>query len=440
MRAAEFRLISTLLVGIVLIAAATYWMVLRVEGVTPANVGRGAIIVLGVAGCLSLGFFGLHRDWADYRRELDQCIDELQNQRKHLEIKLRLVDAERRQAEALIHGISDAVLVTNAWDELITANPAAEELLGFQTVVALRRPISLVSAAQGILPQITATRAGSTGSQSFALTLTRAGKPRSFAVTMTCVTDSHGAFDSLVTVLHDTTREQEISRMKSDFVAHVSHELRTPLSSIKAYAEMLVDDEAGDDKNKREFYQIIENEADRLSRLIDNILNIGRIESGVTRVQKKLVDLNQVVAAALEVLKPAVREKNLTLVAAVAPALPRVFVDRDMIYQAVLNLLGNALKYTPAGGTVRVATALDKDACVVTLLVEDTGVGIPPEAMPHLFEKFYRVEQHKAMARGSGLGLNLTRQIVEEVHKGRMYVSSVVGQGSTFGFHLPIRH
>jgi len=393
-----------------------------------------------VAGCLSLGFFGLHRDWADYRRELDQCIDELQNQRKHLEIKLRLVDAERRQAEALIHGISDAVLVTNAWDELITANPAAEELLGFQTVVALRRPISLVSAAQGILPQITATRAGSTGSQSFALTLTRAGKPRSFAVTMTCVTDSHGAFDSLVTVLHDTTREQEISRMKSDFVAHVSHELRTPLSSIKAYAEMLVDDEAGDDKNKREFYQIIENEADRLSRLIDNILNIGRIESGVTRVQKKLVDLNQVVAAALEVLKPAVREKNLTLVAAVAPALPRVFVDRDMIYQAVLNLLGNALKYTPAGGTVRVATALDKDACVVTLLVEDTGVGIPPEAMPHLFEKFYRVEQHKAMARGSGLGLNLTRQIVEEVHKGRMYVSSVVGQGSTFGFHLPIRH
>jgi len=439
-RAAEFRLISTLLVGIVLIAAATYWMVLRVEGVTPANVGRGAIIVLGVAGCLSLGFFGLHRDWADYRRELDQCIDELQNQRKHLEIKLRLVDAERRQAEALIHGISDAVLVTNAWDELITANPAAEELLGFQTVVALRRPISLVSAAQGILPQITATRAGSTGSQSFALTLTRAGKPRSFAVTMTCVTDSHGAFDSLVTVLHDTTREQEISRMKSDFVAHVSHELRTPLSSIKAYAEMLVDDEAGDDKNKREFYQIIENEADRLSRLIDNILNIGRIESGVTRVQKKLVDLNQVVAAALEVLKPAVREKNLTLVAAVAPALPRVFVDRDMIYQAVLNLLGNALKYTPAGGTVRVATALDKDACVVTLLVEDTGVGIPPEAMPHLFEKFYRVEQHKAMARGSGLGLNLTRQIVEEVHKGRMYVSSVVGQGSTFGFHLPIRH
>jgi two-component system phosphate regulon sensor histidine kinase PhoR len=239
-------------------------------------------------------------------------------------------------------------------------------------------------------------------------------------------------------MLHDWTREDEISKMKTDFVSHVSHELRTPLSSIKAYAELLVDGEAADDKTRNEFYHIIQAEAERLSRLIDNILNISRIESGMTRVTRKSVSLNEVLKQVMEVAMPSAREKQIALVDNVTQVFHMVEADRDMIYQAALNLVSNAVKYTPKGGTVKVSLASDESTNELKVMVTDTGVGIPPEAMKHLFEKFFRVEQHKNMAKGSGLGLNLTRQIIEGIHKGRMIVESEMGKGSTFGFALPI--
>ena len=250
--------------------------------------------------------------------------------------------------------------------------------------------------------------------------------------------DSTDQLSGVVTMLHDRTRDNEISKMKTDFVSHVSHELRTPLSSIKAYAELLVDGEATDDKTRNEFYHIIQAEADRWSRLIDNILNISRIESGMTKINKKPVALNAILKQVLEVAMPSAREKRITLVDQVNQVFFSVEADRDMIYQAALNLVSNAIKYTPAGGTVKIALVADEATNELTVSVSDTGVGIPPEAMKHLFEKFFRVEQHKAMAKGSGLGLNLTRQIIEGIHKGRMIVSSELGKGSTFGFALSI--
>jgi two-component system, OmpR family, phosphate regulon sensor histidine kinase PhoR len=371
---------------------------------------------------------------------LRQQVTDAQLRHKNLEIKLRLADAERRRSYTMIHGISDAVLVTNEFDELITGNPAAEELFGFRAQEGLRRPLAEFVTATPIVNEIREMRHGHgrANRRSFDWAVEREGQKHSFVVTMTCVADSSGAFNSLVTVLHDTTRENEVSRMKSEFVSHVSHELRTPLSSIKAYVEMLVDGEASDEKTKREFYQVIQGEADRLSRLIDNILNISRIESGMTRVNKKPANLTAIAKDALEVVLPAARDKQITLVDQLSPVFFQVEVDRDMIYQAVLNLVGNAIKYTPAGGTIRVSTAMSPDQDSVALEVVDSGVGIPPESMKHLFEKFYRVEQHKTMAKGSGLGLNLTRQIIEHVHRGKIFVSSTVGQGSTFGFTLPI--
>ncbi len=264
------------------------------------------------------------------------------------------------------------------------------------------------------------------------------GIPRTFSVTLSCVTDNADQFSGVVTMLHDRTREDEISKMKTEFVSHVSHELRTPLSSIKAYAELLVDGEATDEKTRSEFYHIIQAEADRLSRLIDNILNISRIESGMTRVTKKTISLNGVLKQVMEVAMPSAREKQITLIDQLTPVYFSVDADRDMIYQAALNLISNAIKYTPVGGTVRIQLAADETTNELTVLVSDSGVGVPEDAMKHLFEKFFRVEQHKNMAKGSGLGLNLTRQIIEGLHRGRMIVKSEFGKGSTFGFALPI--
>ncbi len=478
MRKAEIRVFVILLVAVTAFTGASYWMELRKEGVNSPALARCAMLVLGSAVCLALGFYALRRDWVrdrlqsfknveaallagagdsasiitdsiltplvtNVRQELDkkqQRIDELQMQRKNLEIKLRIADAERRQSYTMIHGISDAVLVTNEFDELITANPAAEELFGFVTKDSVRKPLKVLIAAEKILNEVSDIRQshGRTNRRSFEYTMERDGRKCNFTITMTCVTDDSGGFNSLVTVLHDTTRENEVSRMKSDFVSHVSHELRTPLSSIKAYAEMLVDGEAADPKTASEFYQVIQGEADRLSRLIDNILNISRIESGMTRVNKKCANLSAILKDVLEVAMPSARDKNITLTDEVAPIFFNVDVDRDMIYQAALNLVSNAIKYTPEGGKVRVSLAVDQDQSSVTLKVTDNGVGIPADAMKHLFEKFYRVEQNKGMAKGSGLGLNLTQQIIEVVHRGKIHVTSEVGKGSTFGFTLPV--
>ena len=481
MRAAEARISIVMVAAIGAVVGATYWLLMKHEVTTQWTMERGGILVGGTVVCLTLGILSLLHDVRNYRRRvLDQArqwllsaagatiaaprdleikpfimplreritelaaqTETLQVQKKNLEIQLRLADAQRRQSQIMVHGISDAVLITDAFDELLQANEPAGAMFGFDVGTATRKPIASLlddKAGARLAADISEMRQNQTRTnrRNAEYTFTIDGQPRTFTVTLSCVTDNADQFSGVVTMLHDRTREDEISKMKTDFVSHVSHELRTPLSSIKAYAELLVDGEATDDKTRSEFYHIIQAEAERLSRLIDNILNISRIESGMTRISKKPVSLNEVLKQVLEVAMPSAREKQITLVDQVTPVFFSIDADRDMIYQASLNLLSNAIKYTPAGGTVRVSLAADETTNELTVLVTDTGVGIPADAMKHLFEKFFRVEQNKNMAKGSGLGLNLTRQIIEGIHKGRMIVKSEQGKGSTFGFALTI--
>jgi two-component system, OmpR family, phosphate regulon sensor histidine kinase PhoR len=482
MRAVELRITILLVLAISSIVGSSYWLMIRRGNALPDQweLVRGILIVGGAALCLALGVMTILKNTRTYRRHvldharqwvlspdaaampaprdaeiqplihpLREKLDELRGradsltlQKKNLEIQLRLADAQRRQAETMIHGISDAVIVTDAYDELLLANPAAADLFKFDLAGGARRPVAqlLGDKARQLAADIADTRQNAARStrRNADYCFDIDGLPHTFSVTLSTVLDNLDQLSGVVTVLHDRTREDEIAKLKTDFVSHVSHELRTPLSSIKAYAELLVDGEAADDKTRSEFYHIIQAEAERLSRLIDNILNISRIESGMMRVAKKPVSLNGILKRVLDVAMPNAREKNITLVDRVSPVFATVDADPDMIYQAALNLVGNAIKYTHPGGTVEVALSADSQRNELITLVNDTGVGIPPEAMTHLFEKFYRVEQHKSMAKGSGLGLNLTRQIIESIHRGRMIVSSEVGKGSTFGFALPI--
>src|SRR6476469_2458494 len=221
------------------------------------------------------------------------------------------------------------------------------------------------------------------------------------ATSFSCVTSCMTAPAGVVAVLHDITHETEISEMKNDFVSNVSHELRTPLASIKAYVELLIDGEADDEKTKREFYEVIQNEANRLGRLIDNILNISRIESGLVKIDKKPQSLTAVVRDAMEVIAPQAEQKGLRLVERLAPASHQTIGDRDMLYQAVLNVIGYAMKYTPAGGEVTVETTVHESRRKIVLRVTDTGVGIPPQDLPHVFDKFYRSEANSRVAPGT---------------------------------------
>jgi two-component system phosphate regulon sensor histidine kinase PhoR len=237
---------------------------------------------------------------------------------------------------------------------------------------------------------------------------------------------------------HRHADEKELSEMKNQFVSMVSHELRTPLASIKAYVEMLIDGEAVDAGTQREFYEVIQNEANRLGRLIDNILNISRIESGLARINRKPHELGGILREAVGVIAPHATQKRITIEHRVEPEQYPIVADRDMLYQAVLNLLSNAVKYTPEGGSIALQTSADPERGNVLIRIIDTGVGIPPKDLPFIFDKFYRAEANKRIAPGTGLGLSLVRHIVETVHGGRVSVESHVGCGSCFVIELAL--
>jgi len=189
-----------------------------------------------------------------------------------------------------------------------------------------------------------------------------------------------------------------------------------------------------------EFYRVMQSETQRLGRLIDNMLNISRIEAGIVQIERDEVDIRSLIERAIETIGPQAREKNMSLHTRLSALDLTVEGDADMLYQVVLNLLSNSVKYTPEGGRVTIGSDSDNLTRSVVVSVADTGLGIPPDALPRLFDKFFRVENYKRMANGTGLGLNLCKHIVETVHHGQIGVESKLGMGSRFWFSVPMRY
>jgi two-component system phosphate regulon sensor histidine kinase PhoR len=370
----------------------------------------------------------------------DRSVSEAVLRMKELEIQLKVATAQRQHAEAILYSISDAVLVTDTFDELVLANEAAARTFQFDLERARRLPVSQVIADEKLVELVRDMRQSNStsGRRIVEHRVKNDREEKIFKVTLSAVADNNDMPAGVVAVLHDMTREKEVAELKNDFVSSVSHELRTPLASIKAYVEMLIDGEADDEKTQGEFYEVIQNEANRLSRLIDNILNISRIESGLVQINKQPQSLAVLLKEAIEVIAPQAKLKQINLNEQLTPVFYQTLADRDMLYQAVLNLLSNAVKYTPEGGTITVQTTVDEAKRKVITRISDTGVGIPPKDLPFVFDKFYRAEANNHMAKGTGLGLSLVKHIVETVHRGRIFVESHVGKGSCFGFELDL--
>ena len=369
---------------------------------------------------------------------------------REVEIRHRISESERQQIATILNGLRDAVLVTDPFNELVMANEPAAHLFGFDLESCSHTPVDEVLHDETLATLIKQARESATAAdrRHVEYVMASAGgdangarKPAHYDITIASLPgDAPNEIGGLVTILRDVTREKEISQMKSDFVSQVSHELRTPLSSINAYVEMLVDGEAKDEASRNEFYQIIKNEADRLGRLIDNMLNISRIEAGIVQVERTEVDFVQVAREVVEVMQPQAKLKNITLITKAGPLVYSAQADRDMVHQVVLNLVSNAVKYTPENGRVTVSVENDDATRSVMIAIADTGLGIPPDDLDRIFDKFYRIDNYKRVAKGTGLGLNLVKHIVETVHKGQVGVSSKVGMGSRFWFTIPFEH
>ncbi|MHC5022334.1 MAG: sensor histidine kinase [Planctomycetota bacterium] len=379
--------------------------------------------------------------------QFQQREQSLRNQLRDLDIRHRVTEAERRQIAAVLHSLRDGVVVTDAFNEVVMVNEAAADVLGFDVADAIHEPIDQLVQDKEVCRLISDARAtGNTVERRHVehqiRTTNQSGEieDRVYDITLTCSEDHRHEVSGVVTILHDQTHEHEVSQMKTDFVSKASHELRTPLSSIRAYIEMLVDGEAVDESSRQEFYRIIQNETERLGRLIDNMLNISRIEAGIIQIEREQVDMKALIERAASTLEPQAREKKLTLSSKLAPVDLTVEGDSDMLYQVVLNLLSNAVKYTPDGGRVTIAADSDNLTRSVLVTVSDTGLGIPPDALPKLFDKFFRIENYKRVAKGTGLGLSLCKHIVESLHRGQIGVDSKLGMGSKFWFSVPMRY
>lgn len=231
---------------------------------------------------------------------------------------------------------------------------------------------------------------------------------------------------------------QEISKTKSDFISAVSHELRTPLTSIKGYAAILMDGKLGEIPEKvHQRLGKINTHSDNLVGLINNLLDISRIESGRVEMNFGKCALPNLVENVQDLLTPQMRDKSIEFKTEINPKIPTMQLDHSQIERVFINLVGNAIKFTPERGIISVTAQLSDS--LVTCTVTDTGIGIPEEDIRRLFDEFYRVDNEiNQNVKGTGLGLPLAKKIVE-AHDGRMWVTSVVNQGTTFHFTLPIK-
>ncbi len=224
--------------------------------------------------------------------------------------------------------------------------------------------------------------------------------------------------------------------MKDQLVSSVSHELRTPLTSIGGYAEMLLGQEFGDlNDDQQDFVEVIDRNARRLNRIIDDILFVARVDAGRLSLERSWVDVAEVAAASVEAALPRARQGGVTVELTAPDDLEPVWADQTRLTQMFDNLISNAVKFTPPGGTIGVTLSGAED--MVSAQIADTGIGIPPGEVDRLFERFFRASTVGAVD-GTGLGLSIVKSIVE-VHDGTIAVTSAEGVGTTFTVELPVR-
>ena len=247
--------------------------------------------------------------------------------------------------------------------------------------------------------------------------------------------------------VHDRTKQlasaleevQLISKTKSDFISAVSHELRTPLTSIKGYASLLMTGKIGAIPDEvKERLEKINKHSDNLVQLINDLLDISRIESGRVEMNFTKSPVSQIIDNVRDLLTPQMKEKNIQFSASIPPHLPLIEVDRDQIDRVFINLLSNGIKFTPAGGGIHIEVKFDEVKGLMLVTVTDNGIGISEEDIGKLFREFYRVDnQINQNVKGTGLGLVLVKNIIE-AHRGNIWITSKVNEGTTFHFTLPV--
>jgi len=370
-------------------------------------------------------------------RYLDQAsarIRELEQESVASMASGRLLEYGSNKMQAVLQCLPDGLLVLDPAGEVTFATGKIEPLLGVPVTEVLSQPVEAWCRDPELRAMLARFRsAGLDARSQMTIEFNPARVPdKRLWATAQALTGHAMAYGTLV-VLRDATREHLARQAGNDFVAHVAHELKSPLNVIGMYGEMLADDDV-DAAVRVEAINVIQDEVERMTSLVNNLLNVSKLEMGSMRPERHRVKLDDLLRDAWQQARSRAESRGIRLDLQVARDLAAVSVDKDLLRIALNNLLNNAIKYNQAGGSV-VLAAEEGDADVV-IAVRDSGIGMTPEDREHVTEKFFRVRESGSEQRGGhGLGLYLTNQIVE-LHHGRLTIDSELGHGSVFSIHL----
>jgi len=396
-------------------------------GVSVAPIGR-FLQVIGWLGVLAAAW------WA--ARQLAASVVRVQQRTaegtSQLERRVQELESQRTQAQAILESMVEGVAALDRDGRILWLNGSAQRLFKVQPDHAAgKRLLELFRQPEldGLIQEALAERHPAVREVH---TFSPTEQVVQFQATP-CEDNEAGA--ALVLVAQDVTEIRRLEGMRREFVANVSHELKTPLTSIKGLVETLLGGALDDSANNRRFVSLIDEDATRLTRLIDDLLELSQIESKALPLTREAVELTPLLEGIVAALEREIEQRRLTVAAQVPPGL-LVSADPHRLRQVFMNLVDNAIKYNKDAGRITISAARDRASLTVT--VADTGVGIPPQDLPRIFERFYRVDKARSRALGgTGLGLSIVKHIVES-HGGTVSVQSRLGEGSAFTITLPL--
>ncbi len=378
---------------------------------------------------------GLYQELHDYAEQLEQRVTERTAQ----------LQAQHARLDTILHSTTDGIAVTGAGGEIIQTNPVAHawltQTLSPEDTAYLREAVRNLARRAGERPETVLELTGLDLQLNAAPVSPPPSPPRKRG-------GREGEEAAAVVAVHDVSHLKALDRMKSRFVSNVSHELRTPITTIKLYAYLM----RRRPEKREQYLDMLEQEADRQARLVEEILQISRLDAGRLEVEPRPTSLNELTEVAFASHQVLARDRGLTLEHHPMEPGPVALMDPQQIMQALNNLVRNAIQYTPEGGRVVISTGKEETPPSIppnggeegggrvwaTATVADTGMGVPEEELPHIFERFFRGEQPRLMQiPGTGLGLAIIKEIVE-LHGGQVTVESQVGEGTTFTVWLPI--
>jgi two-component system phosphate regulon sensor histidine kinase PhoR len=350
-------------------------------------------------------------------------------------LREKIEDLEREQAKttAILDAMVEGVIAVDGQEHILLMNERARAMFGLGSARGEGKPFLEVIRNADLHEIFRGVGEASPVSREVVLT---SPAPRILginAVRLGLAGDRTG----VVMVLHDVTALRQLERVRTEFVANVSHELRTPLTAIQGYLETLLSGALEERENARRFLEIVLRHSERLGRLLNDLTDLSNIELGKVTLRRESVRVAEVVASVLAIIGPRAAQTRVAVTANILAALPAVSADRDRLVQVLINLVDNAVKYTPEGGSVTV-TAHDVGDGTIEVAVADTGIGIPPADLPRITERFYRVD--KARSRelgGTGLGLAIVKHLVV-AHGGELRIESEPERGTTVRFTLPL--